>query len=289
MHNHRSRSRRHLCGCARVLVLFCILQTATALDAAAQVDRSRNWIARSLPFAKADGSDESAGWGFEVAPYLWAAGLDGTVGVLGRTAHVDVGFGEIVEDLDFALMLATELRRGRWGVGGDVIYIKLSKDAAVPRPPVTGIDFEQSQLLLELSPRYRVIARQSWSLDALAGVRFMSLKPTLTVEPEGDEFGKRRSWADPIVGARLGADAGRHWLGQLRADIGGFGVGSDLTWQALAIVGYRVSERVTLAAAYRYLDVDYENTDDEFLYDVAIHGPLLGVVIAFGPRSSRGP
>lgn len=274
-------------GRVRVSAVFCVLQMTIVPVATAQMSRSGFSIAPTASISEIEGSDESAGWRFEVAPYLWAAGLNGRVGVLGQTADVDVSFREILKDLDFAIMLPAELRRGRWGIGAEVIYIKVSKDAAVPRPPVTDIDFEASQLLLELSPRYRVITRRAWAIDALAGVRFMSIDPTLTIEPQQLEFGKRRSWADPIVGASLIADVGRHWLGRVRADIGGFGVGSRLTWQALAVAGYRISNRVALAAGYRYLDMDYENGDDAFLYDVATRGPLLGVVIAFGAPVSR--
>ena len=46
---------------------------------------------------------------FHVTPYLWASGLNGEVGVLDRTVDVDLGFADIVENLDGAAMLV----RGR--------------------------------------------------------------------------------------------------------------------------------------------------------------------------------
>lgn len=279
----RSGLRLDQWGWARVFALFCASHAASAPDAAAQGDMARPWTAPARGIVRAHGPPDAAGWQFEVAPYLWASGVKGAVGVRGQTADVDISFRDVLENLDFALMLPAELRKGRWGVGGEVIYIKLSKSAAVARPPFTSIEFEESQLLLELSPRYRVLARRIWAVDTLAGVRFWSLDPTLTIEPDV-EFGKRRSWADPTVGARVIADATPHWLVQVRADIGGFGIGSEFTWQGVLLGSYRISDRVAVAAGYRYLDVDYENTDDEFLYDVAMRGPLLGVVLTFGSR-----
>lgn len=280
MRVHRSRIRPNQWGWVWMLALLCVWQAASAPDAVAQIDVTGTWIAPAPVIAKAHGPPHAAGWQFQIAPYLWASGVKGTVGVLGRTADVDISFREILENLDFALMLPAELRKGRWGIAGELIYLKLSKSAAVPRLPSISVEFEESELLLELSPRYRVLEGRVWALDALAGVRFMSLDPTLIIEPDL-EFGKRRSWADPIVGARVIADLSSHWLVQIRADMGGFGIGSEFTWQGVLLGRYSISDRVGVAAGYRYLDVDYENADDEFLYDVAMRGPVLGVVLTF--------
>jgi hypothetical protein len=61
--------------------------------------------------------------------------------------------------------------------------------------------------------------------------------------------------------------------------IGGFGAGSDLTWDVMAAVGYEITDRVAAIGGYRALSVDY--SDDGFLFDVVQHGPILGVRIAF--------
>ena len=62
-------------------------------------------------------------------------------------------------------------------------------------------------------------------------------------------------------------------------DIGGFGVGSDLTWQAIGTLDYAVNDRLELRAGYRALSVDYE--DGKFLYDVLMQGPILGATYRF--------
>ena len=40
------------------------------------------------------------------------------------------------------------------------------------------------------------------------------------------------TWVDPIIIGRVKFPAGKKWLFQLRADVGGFGIGSDFAWQA---------------------------------------------------------
>ena len=72
--------------------------------------------------------------------------------------------------------------------------------------------------------------------------------------------------------------------GEVRGDIGGFGVGSDFSWNANGGVGYRVSTLFSLAAQYKALSVDFQNdkTGLDFLsYDTITHGPVIGFVFSF--------
>ena len=75
------------------------------------------------------------------------------------------------------------------------------------------------------------------------------------------------------------------WFLTARGDVGGFGVGSDFSWNAQAGVGYEVSTLFTLVAQYRALGVDFNNdkagTADYLLYDTITHGPLVGFVFRF--------
>jgi hypothetical protein len=55
-----------------------------------------------------------------------------------------------------------------------------------------------------------------------------------------------------------------------------------LTWTLVAILQYQMSPKVTLAAGYRVLDIDYDHGSgtDRFVYDVLTHGPVLGIASA---------
>jgi hypothetical protein len=65
----------------------------------------------------------------------------------------------------------------------------------------------------------------------------------------------------------------------LRADVGGFGVGSDLSYQLGAGVDWSFNQGFRVVVGYRHLYVDFD--DDGFEYDMATSGPLVGVVLAF--------
>jgi hypothetical protein len=89
-------------------------------------------------------------------------------------------------------------------------------------------------------------------------------------------------WVDPFIGGRL-----RHGFGDnkeltLEGDVGGFGVGSDFSWQVVATYGFDVNcfgTPLHTVIGYRALAVDYseESAYGENVLDVVMHGPLLGV------------
>lgn len=94
-------------------------------------------------------------------------------------------------------------------------------------------------------------------------------------------------WVDPVIGGSI-----RHQLapGQqllFRGDIGGFGVGSEFSWNVLAAYSFEIctEDGVTYSGlvGYRALDVDYEQGSgrDRYEYDMLQHGPLSGLTISF--------
>jgi hypothetical protein len=60
----------------------------------------------------------------------------------------------------------------------------------------------------------------------------------------------------------------------VRLDGGG---GSKFTWQLLG--GYQINEHFAVVGGYRALSVDYDK--DNFLFDMILHGPIVGVGIKF--------
>jgi hypothetical protein len=94
-------------------------------------------------------------------------------------------------------------------------------------------------------------------------------------------------WVDPFVGFRV-----RHKLtpGQdlsLEADIGGFGMGSRISYQALGAYHFNVGTTGSVSWAgvlgYRVLYVDYSRGAGSDLFEMNLlqHGPLLGLSARF--------
>src|SRR5262245_33036869 len=73
-------------------------------------------------------------WTFTVAPYVWAAGISGNVGLCGlQPVNIEQSFSDIIGDLQFGAMFVTELQNGTWGLFADIIYAKTSSSTDIVR------------------------------------------------------------------------------------------------------------------------------------------------------------
>jgi hypothetical protein len=240
--------------------------------------------------------DERGGWEFRTALYMWALSLEGDVTVKGQKSDVDVGFDDILDELNFAGMLAFSGRKGNWGFWGDAIYANLGHTTHIGGIIRVRVDPDMNMLMLTGGGSYRL---GNWVLsdrpgkevptvavDALVGVRYTYLDITLDFDllpdPKGDQ-----DWVDPLVGARSLWALSKRWNLSLAGGVGGFGVGSHFTWHAHSLVGYRFDllgeDNAQVFGGYRALYQDYTDGSgvDKFEWDVTLHGPILGLSIHF--------
>jgi opacity protein-like surface antigen len=232
-------------------------------------------------------------WQFEVVPYLWASAMKGGVqgGALPRV-DVDMSFSDILDQLDFGLMGGLEARKGRVGILADAIYMKVSAGARAKRTgpgPIgatatASADLEIEQTMLAAALAYRISSGQT-AIDLIGGARYSDIDAKANIA--GSFFGVTRSrsrsgdkdWIDPYVGIRVLHPLGARWMLTGYLDYGGFGVGSDSTWQAIAGAEYAFSKTVSVKFGYREIDVDYDKSG--FVYDMRNKGAYLGVGIKF--------
>ncbi len=86
-------------------------------------------------------------------------------------------------------------------------------------------------------------------------------------------------WWDPYFGFRGRYELNDKFYVFAKADIGGFGIGADITWTAEAALGWKVSERIFSEIGFRALGVDYEK--DGLTYDMITFGPQVNLGIEF--------
>jgi hypothetical protein len=234
--------------------------------------------ALTLVGASASAQSGPGGWQYTIAPYMVAAGMDGSIGIAGSEAEVDVPFSTILDNLDLAGMVHFDMMNERWVISSDLIFMNLEDDEAVAGGTTTAT---MEETLFEVAGGYRV----SPAVILLAGARWVDLSTGLDFSGPNAGVGEdaSKSWVDPFVGIQVAAPlATRWWLG-LHGDVGGFGVGSDLAWHAYADIGYRASDLVSIILGYRAIDMDYEDGEggNRFAYDVLTAGPQLGVAFRF--------
>jgi hypothetical protein len=93
-------------------------------------------------------------------------------------------------------------------------------------------------------------------------------------------------WVDPLVGARVRQELASGDEFRLQGDIGGFGVGSKISWQAVG--GYVHNFQLyglnwQGMIGYRALEVDYSQGggDSERGINLVMHGPIVGIGLKF--------
>jgi len=222
----------------------------------------------------------SAGWEHGVAAYLWGAGLSGESTVHGLDADVDLGFSEILENLEAAGMVAYRGKGGPWAVMSNAVFWVHGETEDLPLGGAADVDVDMA--ILEVDGAYE-IAKGGELLFGLRGVSMdLAVELRSPVLPTSDAD-QGKSWIDPLIGARFEVPMGKKWAFVGRGDIGGFGVGSDLAWQATAHFDWHLSPHVGMAFGYEVLDMDYADGSgaDEFRFDMTMQGPFVAVTFAF--------
>jgi hypothetical protein len=258
-----------------------------------------------VPFAQ-ESADK---WSFNVTPYFWFFNIEGDLRyspIAGGSPHVEFSNSDLMDNLDFGLMLSGEARKGRWSIFTDVMYLDLSSEESRVKaidfnlggpinPTSTSLDAGTESSLetwvWTLAGGYGVVTGPTVTLDVLGGFRYLSADAStdwqLTANVSGPGPGQvfQRSgrisqsediW-DAIVGVRGQVRLwDSNWYVPYYFDIGTGD--SDLTWQGMLGLSYQFGWG-DIKFAYRYL---YYDTDDGELFEnLSFKGPALGLTFRF--------
>ena len=74
----------------------------------------------------AEAQSSSNDWQFAIAPYIWLAGMDGSMTIGGHEAgDGSVDFDHIIDSLEFAFMGHFDMRNERWVISSDLLFLDL--------------------------------------------------------------------------------------------------------------------------------------------------------------------
>lgn len=259
------------------------LLAACTLQARAQPVPAEPGARPGTPDSRAPDS-RASDWSGQVILYGWFAGLEGDVTARNRdrSGSISLSPGDVLDKLELGLFGFAELRRGRFGALFDIAYIDLGDGQDVAAPVPLRVDGTTELLLVSTLGAWRAYEEGDRFVDLYAGGRFVSVDLGLTATgPGGNRFraSARERWVDPVFGVRAGTGLTERLSLWGFADIGGFGVGSDLSWQAFLGGRYALSERFALEAGFRYLSIDY--SADRVDVDAEFWGPTVGLSFRF--------
>jgi hypothetical protein len=250
--------------------------------------------------AQAESADDA--WQYDAAIYLWLPALggetsfpSGAAGGGGGGSSIDISSEDVLNALKMAFMGTASAKKGQWGLWTDLVYADFgakkngSRDFTIGNTPIpadvsANLKYDIKTWIWTVAGTYELVKKPKYSLDVLAGARYLDVSQTLDWSINGDISGlppvsrdgsadvSSTLW-DGIVGVKGVADLGsdHKWFIPYYLDVG---TGqSDLTWQVNAGIGYRYSWGA-LVATWRYLD--YEMDSGNPVKSVNLNGPLFG-------------
>lgn len=190
-------------------------------------------------------SVEMNAWEFEATPYLFAADLNGKIGVRSVTSDVNTPFSDVLNNLDYGFMGLITARKGPWTYGLETVYIKLSDQISKGVTGLSGHGANNAELnitskmsIYQWSVAYRVLD-EATTINLLGALRYTKLatsanititSDTGTVFPGGRKSASgSASWTDAVIGVRATQRISDKAALFTYADIGGGG--SNLTYQ----------------------------------------------------------
>jgi hypothetical protein len=163
------------------------------------------------------------------------------------------------------------------------VRLRANKQAALPFPGLPQLTalVKANEFLVNPEFGYRAVDGRKVKLDALLGFRFWHLGSSLQFTPSrlGLNFSGSQNWIDPLMGARIQVPFSTKVLVTIWGDAGGWGAGSELDYQIVGAIGFKIKRKVSLDAGYRYLFVNYSPTS--FTFKTAMSGAVAGVTYNF--------
>jgi hypothetical protein len=214
-------------------------------------------------------------WHFGVLPYLWFAGAHGTLGARGQEVSVHASPGDLLSNLDIALMGTFEARYKRWILPVDIMWLRISNDKGVPANPIgiTYVNLHASQFIMTPKVGYEILDTKKWKVDALVGLRYWHIGEKIDFQGISANFNSSQNFVDVVAGARIVKPLSRRFTMIIAGDAGGGAANSD--YQVAGLLGFTLKPKIALQAGWRYLDVNYRPSTS-FIYDTAESGFIFG-------------
>jgi hypothetical protein len=127
---------------------------------------------------------QSQPWQFTIASPGWMASMNGTIGIRGVNADLDVGFfDDILEHLDMIFAMRAEAQTGPFGIFGEIIYLGLS-DGAQINGLINNIHEQVDMTLVDGALSWRLVNEPRWSLDFAAGMHYNNVYEKLELHSD---------------------------------------------------------------------------------------------------------
>jgi len=243
---------------------------------------------------------EAEPWQFGLSIYGWFPNIYGQTAfeTPSGDSEFEIDIGDILDNLQFVLMGTFDVRKGRWGILTDGIYMAVGASESGTRKASIGrrglpvnatadVDLDLKSWIWTLAGYYRAVDQNGLTLDVVGGTRYLDVEQEVewgitgnvgsiaVPDRKGEAKASLSNW-DALIGVRgrfaFGAD--KAWFLPYYLDVGAGE--SDFTWQGIAGIGYAFHWG-EVVAAWRYLYYDLPSSKE--IDDMNFSGPQIGVTL----------
>ncbi|WP_439106148.1 hypothetical protein [Congregibacter sp.] len=226
-------------------------------------------------------AQEDKGLQWSVMPYLWGSTTELDLTFRDVTISPDeLSFKELVDTLDAAFMLQTEIGAGYWSVFADVTYLKIASTDVRDR---LRIDVDSTQLFADAAVAYWPQGFGS-ALSLFGGVRHSGFDNSLGFTATNTELPEAvrssdTDYYDLLLGLRYQTPISERWNIRSYADYA-FG-DSEGVFVIRGSFAYNFGKARQNAAILGYQYKEAEFSDGDLTNAFTYYGPVVGVEFSF--------
>jgi hypothetical protein len=236
-------------------------------------------------------------WHFSVTPFVLIPYVTGNVQSERLSGEFGIGPSDFINTLKGAFMIDAELAKGRFFISPAYIYTNNEVEQILwtseNGEQIVKVNPALKKNIVELIGGMRYSLAGNFMLDPFAGFRYTGY--SLSGSAEGilntAEIDEKEAFWDPVIGLQAHYYPDRRIPVELKTDIGGFGVGSQLTWSVMLNSGYILSPSVDLIAGFAALSNKYEKktaTGNTFGLTSVTYGFTMGARF-YIPKRANDP
>ncbi len=268
-------------------------QSAQADDAVATPASTPTAAPAASPALPAATTADEDSWQFGATVPLWAPQINGNSTIHGVQRDVDINYDTLKDHLDASFALALSAQKGKFGVFGDVGYMRFSGD--IKDKAGAKADFGLKFVIADAGVSYLLVKTESedhpFLLAGTLGLRYWYTGATLKIK---DALGNKilngsnyQNLEDPMVGLRGSQYFTKKFHLDFGGDIGGFGIAgnnmAELDWSATGMLTYDFFKWFSLSGGYKAIGLDASKGSGAHKDGVNLifHGALIALTFKF--------